>query len=197
MGFVIAFTSCVQEDLFDLVEEDLSSDSMIGRRKFKSEGSDDNWQEIQNAMDWINSHGVVSSENECFAYALKNSSGKTMTAVRKLIGPMVFNNSNYWPVLYKNAVTLNGGLSTTDAQDASIISQVAGASAKTQSTWEAKFKRNPGTVLNGTIIVGINGNHYGVLRKVEQINGYWLAYIKDQTGDFIGYLFTEIDSVYW
>lgn len=75
--------------------------------------------------------------------------------------------SDYWPVLYKNAVTVYGGLSTSDDQDTSIISQVAGASSKAQRIWKAKFKRNQGTELNGKIIAGINGYPVLILNDHE------------------------------
>lgn len=204
MGFMFELTSCVQGDMFDILEEDLSSYNMVVRRKTKFDNYEDiNWPEVQKAMTWINNHGVQSNENECYAYALFNYSAakgasQSMPTIRKKLGPMVFYYNCYdWPIFYKSYVCQNLGLPTTPDQDDNIISQIVNASPKNPNIWAYAFISLENVDLPGNVIIAVNNNHWGVLKKVEKRDNTWYVLLKDQCGNSEPYTFSEIDAVYW
>lgn len=206
MCFILTFTSCVQDDMYEIYDDDMFPDVMISRKKGKWDNYDDVDQvAVAAAIKWINNHPVQSNENECFAYALSNYSGRPISQIRKMVGPKIFYYNMYdWPIYYKAWVTSGAGLPTQYRDDeywydfeASIINQTVGASYKSSSVWESEFMQKEGQSLTGNIIVGVNHNHWGVLMKVEYRSGYWMVTLKDQTGSNNVYLFREIDSVYW
>lgn len=191
MSFLTMFTtSCVQGDLFDELYED--SDGMYLPRKKK--GLDYNGpsaQELNAAQSYVNSGSFSPTENECFACALYNYSvveqqNKTPYQMREYVGKGKFGNTIYWPIFYRNAILLGGGIEVTSDQESSIISSAVNAQPHSNIPSDRP------------VIVGINCNHYGLVSRFEFVSDYnkMGIWILDQSGES-RYFLDEIDSSYY
>ena len=196
-------TSCVNYDMYDLYDDDISL--LIPRRKYKTDGGENN--EIAQAIIWVNTHSITAGENECLAYALYNYSyayhgikGKSLPSIRFAIMAEVYPNMSDAALRYKNAVT-NGGIELSREQEENIIKNVVGATPKSKSQWEQKFKNKSGSgPFPGKIIVGTSRTHIGVLVNVSHIYYPYEQYrvhLKDQDSSNSIFGLEDVEAAYW
>lgn len=188
----ISLTSCVQNDMYDeYFDEDLSSETMIARRKFKNDNggqSGPSAEDINNAIQWVNTCTTPGGA-ECFAYALSNYSGKSLPAVRNELGSILYNNAYGWEYTYKMAVT-GLGLPMNFNVDG-VVKSITGATPYNYSDFINAVKSLiPVESENGEMraslgfkVIVCTGSHWGVINYLVYKNGSWSVRIIDQASD--------------
>lgn len=208
---LMALTSCVQTDFYDEFYDDMSSESMIARRKFKADynssgqlvpQSATSEDDIIKAREWVNNCSTP-ARSECAAYAFSNFSGRSLPQIRNEIGNILMHKYGYgpnWEYAYKQMVEHpNGGVVLGDA--VALISCVVGAHPVT-TNWMAYFNSfsDPSDpdriVITEPVIVGIDGTHLGLLRGVICRGGSWYLVVKDPIDDYSGYAINRLTSVW-
>lgn len=120
---VMSLTSCVETDMYDeFFDEDLSSENLISRRKFKGDGSDWNGT-IEEAWDLINSSSVIGS-GECVAYAVSIVKPQSLPFVRTGLMPELSQFSGggeEWVRDYVRAVKGDGIKLYTNMDEAHVV----------------------------------------------------------------------------
>lgn len=200
MFMTLALTSCVQGDLYDdFIDDDMSSSSMISRRKFKNDGGSN--PELEAAKRWIDNEPA--GEGECIAVAIKNYIGtKTLPEVRKLIGPDIYGAGSDWQCAYSLCVNM-GGIPGSDMA-ANLIKKHCKVTLRTNNEWVSYQMQHTTTdqetgIMTVTpsdkIIVQVGGQHWGILTKMQKINGSWQKTVQDQHGSTT--VTNQITTVLW
>jgi len=209
---VFALTSCVQDDMYELYDDDLSSEGMIARRKFKAEGSNsgnnnEEWtqKKQEKAEKWVyNSQSA--GNGECVPSVICYMLGSTMPAVRTDIGPGLANASEHWEFYYYLKAKKGDGFPIGTSGAASLIASKCSVSAWDKQSlksvaisgtdWDITHTHGTYTAPSKTYVVQIDNNHWGVLDRIENMqNNDPSVYIIEYGSNGGPYAFSRITYV--
>ena len=199
---VFAMSSCVQDDMYELYDDDFESGFMRSKKsKDYGGGSSDGGflAEYERRKQWVNDPSTRGT-SECVAVSIANETGRSIVDVRNQIGPMAVYGTygvgnTYWEYYYYMAVNEGDGI--TNIGTAELIAITTSSSEWTNNEWlqYISLHKCPGGRVypeeGDDFILQINGQHWGILQYIDydpQPNkSSYVFYIKDQFGDCRGY----------
>lgn len=212
------FASCVQDDIYDdFFDEDLSAGSIICRRKFKADNNSNQsnkkkkdeipaWtpEGQKEAEEWVYNSGSAGM-GECVPSVISGMTGKSLVEVRKDIGPTITGASEHWEYYYYHRAKKSDGFPIGTDGAASLIKSKCGVSESNRSSllaearskaprWDPTSPRVYDAPYN-TIVVQTNGNHWGILSRIDDVDSnnpviHIVAYGQDES-----YYFDNITTV--
>lgn len=166
----MSLTSCVQDDLYDdFIDDDMSSESMIARRKFKGDSKAEKFVA-----------GDKYGDDECVAVAICKFSGKTIQEVRAIIGRGIYGDD--WVEKYYKAVQKEGGLNLYTSGAVEYIKNICGVEKTTNTLQRDRDASTQSTAIyvpTTKTIVQLDHCHWGILVKQVVSNGTITTYIDD------------------
>ena len=171
-------------------DEDLSAGSIICRRKFKADnnsGQSSNNDDIipewtqkrqEKAEKWVN-NSEKAGRGECVPSVISDMLGKSLPDVRKDIGKTMTGVSEHWEFYYYYRAKKSDGFPIGTERAASLISSKCGLNeSDSRSLLEEARQRGKSDDFNGPkkwevphhqIVVQVDGNHWGILDRIENV----------------------------